>query len=240
MTDERLREIGAELRRLRMAGGLTGMELATRTGVGQATVSRVERGQRVAGPDVVVRLFTALRLKAPELTRHSAAAREAYRAQAPTRVDSGASFRRLVALEREQHARVVRGFEPAVIPRLLRTASARQATVLEKEDRRFTFVLTEAVIRTRPSQLEYLLAVARRPNVRLGVVSLTAHGPPLPLHGFTLYDNAAVVLETYTRELTLYAEREVHEYIRIFKNFEQSAIFGTQAQKLIETTTPIA
>ncbi|MBC6463883.1 helix-turn-helix transcriptional regulator, partial [Actinomadura sp. HBU206391] len=60
MEDEQLRQIGRELRWLRSAAGLSGVELATRAGVPQPTVSRVEAGRRVADAEVVVRLFGAL------------------------------------------------------------------------------------------------------------------------------------------------------------------------------------
>jgi transcriptional regulator with XRE-family HTH domain len=46
---ERLREIGQELRRLRLAAGLSGVGLASRAGVPQSTVSRVETGRVGAG-----------------------------------------------------------------------------------------------------------------------------------------------------------------------------------------------
>jgi transcriptional regulator with XRE-family HTH domain len=62
MDEGGLHEIGQELRRLRLAAGLSGVELATRAGVPQPTVSRVETGRRVSDVEVVVRLFAALGL----------------------------------------------------------------------------------------------------------------------------------------------------------------------------------
>jgi transcriptional regulator with XRE-family HTH domain len=44
MDEGRLHEIGQELRRLRLAAALSGVELATRAGVPQPAVSRVETG----------------------------------------------------------------------------------------------------------------------------------------------------------------------------------------------------
>jgi hypothetical protein len=59
MGDDRLPEIGGELRRLRLGAGLSGVELARRAGVAQATVSRVETGRRVSDAGVVSRLAPA-------------------------------------------------------------------------------------------------------------------------------------------------------------------------------------
>lgn len=47
------RRLGGELRRLRLAAGLSGPELAERLGIGQATVSRMETGQVRSNLDTV-------------------------------------------------------------------------------------------------------------------------------------------------------------------------------------------
>ncbi|MDB4872688.1 MAG: hypothetical protein JWL97_3692 [Gemmatimonadales bacterium] len=258
MGEELLGEIGGELRRLRFAAGLSGVELARRAGVPQATVSRVETGRRVADAGVVMRLFDALRLEPAEADRLVSLVREVYGATVARRVDAGVSFRPGAAVEWVRRARVVRSFSSAVIPALLRTpdyagsaeplspgGEAEQAAVLGEAGRRFVFVVGEAALRTWPGsgacmagQLAHLLEVAGRPNVRLGVVPGSVPSGSarswVPLHGFTLYDEAAVTVETFTRELTLSDEHDVRVYIEAFGGFEEAAVFGDEARVLVE------
>ena len=258
MGEDRLRVVGQELRRLRMAAGLSGVELAVRAGVPQSTVSRVETGRRVSDPEVVVRLLAALGVEAAEFDRLTGMLREAYAESASPRVDAGVSFRLLSNVELERAAHTVRSFESTVIPGLLRTAEyvaaakpisvgdeVSRAGVLDDEGRRFVFVITEGALRSwpgsgecMPGQLDHLLSVQRRPNVRLGVVpgSVGVDSPrsSVPLHGFTLYDDSAVSLETFTRELMLSHEQDVRVYVEIFEGFVRSAVFGDVARGLVE------
>ncbi|WP_285497030.1 Scr1 family TA system antitoxin-like transcriptional regulator, partial [Actinomadura sp. NBRC 104425] len=255
MGEERLREIGRELRRLRMAAGLSGVGLAARAGVPQPTVSRVELGRRVSGPEVVLRLFGALDLEAVEVERLAGVVRDAYAATVPRRVDAGVSYREGRAVELARDAVVVRAFGALVMPVPLRTAeyvaesgvssggeAADWAAVLGGEGRRFTFVLAEGVLRTWPGsgacmagQLAHVLAVAERPNVRLGVVPGSAsRWPRVPLHGFVVYGDAAVTVETFTRELTLTDAAEVRRYAELFDQYERTAVFGADARGFVE------
>ncbi|GAA3948348.1 helix-turn-helix transcriptional regulator [Actinomadura viridis] len=255
MGEERLREIGRELRRLRTAAGLSGVGLASRAGVPQPTVSRVETGRRVSDPGVVLRLFGALGLDAAEVDRLGGLVNEAYAESVPRRVDAGVSFRPGAGVELGRAARALRVFESTVVPELLRTAEygaaagkragaeADRAAVLVDGDRRFTFVLAEAVLRTWPGsgkcmsgQLAYLLTASERPNVRLGVLpgSVLLGWVAVPLHGFTVYDEAAVTVETFTRELTLTDAEEVRAYAEVFEGFERAAVFGDRARDLVK------
>jgi transcriptional regulator with XRE-family HTH domain len=93
MVEGGLDEIGQELRRLRLTAGLSGVEFATRAGVPQPTVSRVETGRRVSDAEVIVRLFGALGLEPADADRLASRVREAYAASVPRRADAGVSFR---------------------------------------------------------------------------------------------------------------------------------------------------
>ncbi|KAB2387791.1 helix-turn-helix domain-containing protein [Actinomadura montaniterrae] len=161
MGAERLREIGQELRRLRLAAGLSGVGLASRAGVPQPTVSRVETGRRVSNPNVVARLFGALELDPEESERLAELVRAAYEETAAPRVDAGVSFRPGAGVEWTQGARVVRAFGAVVLPRLLWTsgfATAAEsggegeglASLLRDEGRRVVVVVGGAALRTWP------------------------------------------------------------------------------------------
>ncbi|HCU92269.1 MAG TPA: XRE family transcriptional regulator [Actinobacteria bacterium] len=258
MGTDRLTELGGELRRLRTAAGLSGVRLAALAGVPQATVSRVETGNRVAGADVVIGLFAALGLEAGERDRLANLARAAYAGTAPRRVDAGVSFQPGARVRLEREARVVRSFESVIVPALLRTAEYRDAAGFpvdadgvglaappDDSGRSFTFVLSESVLRTwpgsgecMPGQFAHLLAAAGRQGARLGVLPAALTGVPgravLPVHGFTLYDDSAVSVETFTRELTLTAEHDVRVYREVFGALERSAVFGREAREMVE------
>jgi len=256
---DRLAEVGDELRRLRTAAGLSGVRLASLAGVPQATVSRVETGNRVAGPEVVIRLFAAMGLERIERDRLAALARAAYAEASPRRADAGVSFRPSARAKLERAAQVVRSFESVIVPALLRTAEYREAAgfsptgaeaaglaaPLDDGGQSFTFVLSESVLWTwpgsgecMPGQFAYLLAVADRPDVRLGLLpsalATTAPRSVLPVHGFTLYDESAVSVETFTRELTLTAEHDVRVYLEVFAGLERSAVFGADARAMVQ------
>jgi transcriptional regulator with XRE-family HTH domain len=95
MSDDRLRVVGREVRRLRLAAGLSGVELARRAGVPQPTVSRVETGRRVSDAEVVA-LFSVLGLEPGELERWAddPPGRQRLRSLAHTPSQSGPSVRR--------------------------------------------------------------------------------------------------------------------------------------------------
>ena len=78
-----LRAVGAEMRRLRMAARLSGMELAARAGVPQPAVSRVETGQRVSSPEILERIIAALRVDRATAERLGDRVREAYACAVP-------------------------------------------------------------------------------------------------------------------------------------------------------------
>ncbi|GAA1571861.1 hypothetical protein GCM10009678_63160 [Actinomadura kijaniata] len=255
MGDEWLVEVGRELRRLRTAAGLSGSGLARLVGVPQPTVSRVEMGRRVSDPVVVLRLFEVLGVGAAEAERLESLVQEAYAQTAPRRLDAGVLFRPGAGVELVRGARRVRVWESAVMPRLLRTdgyaaaaglgAVAEWRSVLHEPGREVVVVLAEGVLRTWPGsgecmeeQFARVAEVAGLPHVRLGVVpDVQLRGVGLghvALHGFTLVDEAAVTVETFTREIGLTDEREVRAYAEVFTQVERAAVFGESARGLVE------
>lgn len=177
-----MKALGARLRGLRTAAGLTGAVLAQRAGVGQPTVSKVETGRMVPSPDVLDRLSRALGLDdstAREVCDLLAAV-EAAAGSDPTSDDdvlAGAALDEAV-----RSARLVRSFQCVVLPAMLQSAeyarhvfeSAPNSTpdavgravaarverqsVLYEPGRESVFVLTEAVLRTWPGTPALMLA----------------------------------------------------------------------------------
>jgi transcriptional regulator with XRE-family HTH domain len=248
-----LRELGVLVKRHRSDAGLSGAELARRAGVSQPSVWRVESGRRLSDVAAVERLASALMLDAGAEQRLVELAHAAYGASARPRVDSGVSMIAGQVGRYLQAARLVRSFSSAAVPELLRTpgyaaetgvqgaaGTLDPASLLADAERSFVFVVTEAALRTWPGtadmreQLGQMLAVAARPNVRLGVVPLDVVVPCVPLHGFMVLDDRAVWVETFTAELTLTHAADVAAYAGCFATFERAAAFGEVARVVVE------
>lgn len=62
-------QLGVNLKRLRLAAGLTQMELSNRSGLDMAEISRLERGVKDPRLSTIVRLATGLEVDAGDLVR---------------------------------------------------------------------------------------------------------------------------------------------------------------------------
>lgn len=117
---------------------------------------------------------------------------------------------------------------------------ARQQ-ILYRTDTKVHIVLTEAVLRYRlcppevlEGQLDRLLNAATMRTIRFGVVPFEAeYNVKPPLHGFFVYDDREVGVETLTATLTLAEPSEVGVYMELFARYAKSAVYGTDARALI-------
>ncbi|MQA88554.1 MAG: helix-turn-helix domain-containing protein [Streptosporangiales bacterium] len=180
----RRQRLAAELRRARELAGISGRDLAQRIGISQSKVSRIEAAGAIPSLPEVTAWAEAVRASAKtrelltvmteaaftEVHTHRAAMRS--RAHVQDEVQ-----------ELEARARVVRTFQPSVVPGLLQTAEyarrvfafaelsyteggrtaavaarLQRQTVLYEEDRRFDFLISEAALWWRPGPVKLLLA----------------------------------------------------------------------------------
>jgi transcriptional regulator with XRE-family HTH domain len=167
-----------------MLAGLSGRDLAQATGVSQSTVSRAERGQAVLSLPEVTAWADATRItgdrRAVLLALAEAAVNEV--ATFRVRLSQGLAAVQDLVRDLEASARVVRNFQPGIIPGLLQTAeyahrimafadinhhgshaaavAARlgRQEALHNPDRSFEFLLTEAALRYRPAPPQALTA----------------------------------------------------------------------------------
>jgi transcriptional regulator with XRE-family HTH domain len=254
MAERLLRELGDSLRAARKGERCSGAVLASRAGVSQPTVSRVENGQRVSSVDAVERMIAALSFSQKEADRLALMAREAYAlASSEKRVDAGVSFVPGAGRKLLTSASVVCGFQDAMVPALLRVpeyvaaagsgadSSADRGKVLADEGKTFRFVVTESALRTwpgsgafMPMQLAHLLDVAQRPNVSLGVIPWGVGLPVMPPHGFTVCDGVGVLVETFTAEMTLTGPDHVTPYREAFEALEAVAVTGDDFRAVVE------
>lgn len=182
--DDAGRRLAAELRQLRGLAGISGREFAQRIGVSQSTVSRIESNRLVPALPVVVAWAEAVGASVEKretlqlLTEaaHSGVRRfhTVLREQPHLQDDIG---------HQEAQARVIRVFQPSVVPGLLQTAEyARRVfslfhipysdedlaaalaarmdrqLALYDETRRFEFLVTESALRWRPGPPGLLVA----------------------------------------------------------------------------------
>ncbi|WP_228010898.1 helix-turn-helix domain-containing protein [Nonomuraea phyllanthi] len=259
---DRLRALGELLRRLRRQTGLTGKELAQRAQVAQPTVSRIETGRLLPTPETVERLVDALgldegqraeldgllarlrdevsRLKGGLAGREAA---NAARVRAARRVRSFQSAMMPALLQTAEYARLALAIGRDVDEEDAAKAAAVRVdaqAVLFEAGREFSFVLTEGAVRTWPgspalmvAQIDRLVQVSTLSHVRLGVVPWTVEAPAFPLHGFTVYDGGASVVESLTGDLTMTQVHEVAAHEETFELFGSAAVYGDELRDLL-------
>ncbi|MBF6175695.1 helix-turn-helix domain-containing protein [Nocardia blacklockiae] len=178
------RRLAAELRRLRDLAGISGRDLAPVIGISQSTLSRIENGAIVPSMPQVTKWATAVGVSGEAelaLRRLTEAAHSPAIDSREHALETRAHLQDDVR-EREEAARLVRNFQPFLIPGLLQTAEyARRVfsnyqkpyapedlaaavasrlhrqLVLYNPEKRFEFLITEAALRYRPGPHRMLL-----------------------------------------------------------------------------------
>jgi transcriptional regulator with XRE-family HTH domain len=117
-------------------------------------------------------------------------------------------------------------------------------SVLKHGDRRFLFLMGEAALYTSvggsdvmAAQLQALLEAASRPRISVGVLPLAAPYNVPRNNAFTIYDNRAVTVSTYSAELTMTQRHEIATHERAFDRLLAIAVRGQAAGKLIQLAT---
>ncbi|MER5643612.1 helix-turn-helix transcriptional regulator [Streptosporangium sp. NPDC002524] len=117
---------------------------------------------------------------------------------------------------------------------------ARQQ-LLYSTGRRFHFVVTESVLKLRlcsvevlAGQLEKLAVASTMRTIRLGVIPFEVRYPVEPIHGFHIFDDQHVSVETLTAELTITQVGEVSAYLGSFARLADVAVYGREARALID------
>lgn len=119
-------------------------------------------------------------------------------------------------------------------------ARIRRQEVLYDRGKSFHFLLLESALRLGMAppdimldQLDRLIAVALMPRIRLGIVPMHAQLPFAPQHGFWIFDQRAVHVETVAAELTLTLPEEIEAYSRLFGWLAEVAHYGPHARQVI-------
>lgn len=269
-------DLAAALKRLRALSGLSGRALGGVIGIDQSTVSRIERGeQRVSMAQVAA--WAKATNAADEEQAQVLTLAEAILA-GPTSWEEASEtgstdFARDTA-ELEARTGLLSNYQPAAVPGLLQTpAYARRLLssgpagvpddlaqrvmgrmerqrVLYDDDKRFRFVIPEAVLRwpygppDDPSvpdehreQLARIEQVSRRPNVRIGILPLEPVAA-WRLCGFVLFDEVEgdepqVHLEWLTRPYNITDPGQVEMCREAFANLMAESATDDEARMLI-------
>ncbi|GAA0944907.1 helix-turn-helix transcriptional regulator [Nonomuraea longicatena] len=119
-------------------------------------------------------------------------------------------------------------------------ARLERQKVLYRGDRRFHMVLAHAALQTHSDdrstmigQLERLLTLMTLPRLRLGVIPARAPYEVTPFHGFWMFDERMVLVETLSAELKVVQPHEIALYAKAFDSFARSAVHGRDASDLI-------
>lgn len=260
--------LGAQLRHLRETAQMSGKDLAARLGWQASKVSRIENARQSASEeDVVVwgqaveappEVMDALIAQAVSLVERQDSWRQRHK--------SGLAALQEDVRDLESRTLFFRVFEPGVIIGLLQTAEyarhiftkvrrvqgigddvdaairvrMRRQDILYDPERRFRFLMPEAVLRYRLApddvmrgQLDRLLAVTTLPNVEFGLIPFGAELPSALLNGFWIYNESLVGVATRTKELLLRDPEEVAFYAAAFEELRAASVFHEQARELI-------
>lgn len=260
--------LGARFRQLRKDAGLTGKQVAERLGWSQPKVSRIERGQRTPSEEDLQAFAQLVRATAEITDELLTKVRTVHSVHAAWRrqLAGGAAVGQHDILELEASVRLVRAFEPAVIPGMLETDDyarmlfddvvalygipndaeeavrirLRRQQLIHDPARRFEFVIGEAALRSQVcpppvmrAQLDLVRALSNLETVDVFILPTDAKLPFLPLHGFWIFDDELVSVETVHIRVEASDPSEVALYLRVFDQLKASALGEEAARALL-------
>ncbi|MFE2229049.1 helix-turn-helix domain-containing protein [Streptomyces kronopolitis] len=260
-------ELGAALRALRQASGKEAKAVARGAVMSASKLSKIETAKAAPSVVDVERILTAIgvsdEVKAEYLEAVRAAATEATAWRLIRRMGVHKAQRQTRALEARM--RVLRLFQPALVPGLLqtpeyiravlsrhslgedvltKTVSARRERqqVLHDSAKKFHFVITEPVLRWRivtasrmAEQLDRIASLSRLSHMDIRIVPLSARQHDIANHSFVIRDDRTVSVETVHAEVLVTDPRDVALYARKFEGFAALALSGDEAREMLES-----
>ncbi|TDC22867.1 XRE family transcriptional regulator [Streptomyces sp. 8K308] len=259
--------LGRRLRELRVAAGLSGRQLAESLSWPPSKASKLENGRQTP-TDADIQAWTRATDSQDETEALLASLHtlEVQHAEWQRQLRTGLRPHQREIADLDARTRLFRAFESTFVPGLLQTAEyarfrfaqsikvfrvrddideavaarVRRQEILYRPDKRFHFVLTEAVLRYRLcppeimlGQLDRLVSFSALPNVRLGIIGFETAYAIAPAHGFWILDTDRVMVETFSAELNLAQPQELALYGGIFDALAGAASYGRTARAII-------
>lgn len=119
-------------------------------------------------------------------------------------------------------------------------ARMRRQEVLYEPGKLFRVLLWEAALHVlvcprevMAGQLDRLVGLIGMSTVELGIVPLGAPLPLTPKHGFWIFDEERVIVETVNTELSYDSADDLALYGRVWDGLYSAAAYGPQARRLI-------
>lgn len=119
-------------------------------------------------------------------------------------------------------------------------ARMRRQQILYDPGRTFHFLIWEAALHVplcppevMAGQLDRLVGAVGLNAIRVGIVPLGGPISIAPSHGFWVYDERLVKVETIAAELRITEQSEVGIYLDVWRRLEQAAVHGPAAHRLL-------
>ncbi|GLX35402.1 transcriptional regulator [Streptomyces roseochromogenus] len=247
---------------MRKRSGLSGARAAARCNMSQSKVSRIENGKvrpslvdveqllRAcdAAPALVTQVMTLARLANTEWQGARGMRRKGLdkkQLELAGLEASSSEFRFFLLsmvtglLSTPEYIRASLAHIPGDHSKTIARKLERQQ-VLYDRSKRFTFILTEQAVRwplvgpdALAVQIDHLASLTHLPNVRLGVIPMTARAGPAPLNTFTVYDDRLATVELSTGVMVFRDPRDVMSHLEEFSHLEDRALFGDDARTFL-------
>lgn len=128
------------------------------------------------------------------------------------------------------------------VPRAAESVEERlaRARLLDDESREWILVQSEGALRWQAAspglmveQLEHMIEVSRRPNVRLGIVDWRTPADVFAGHGFHIYDQRAVQVGMEVGTQLITDRQDVEQFDELFGDLERLASFDDAGREVL-------
>lgn len=257
--------IGTALRELRHVSNKTANAVARHAAMSNSKLSKIENGRLTPSVVDVERILDALGVSGDVKAEFMEAARVVATEATAWRLYRRLGFHKHQAEIQaiEAQTRLMRLFQPSVIPGLLQTPEYAQAVLSGKElseqildrtvsarlhrqkvlydrSRSFKFLITESVLRWRlipaamlATQLDRIISLSRLPNIRVGVLPLGTLIPEPPTSSFVVFDGRLVIVEIPHCEIATREPKDIELYIAKFERLTGLALHDDRMRSFL-------
>jgi hypothetical protein len=82
-------------------------------------------------------------------------------------------------------------------------------------------------------QVDYIAAMSRHRNMRIGIIPWGRPSSVLPLHSWEIYDERAVITGSITGTTVLTIRADVDAYLDLFAALERLAVYDEDAREIL-------